>query len=147
MIRRARLIDATKIIPLTEKFYKQLSYARTYKFDYETVFELSTKLIQHSIVFVLELEEKIVGVMAVSVHPFMFNKNELSAGEVIWWVEPEAQDQGWGRKLLQAADAECAKWGLPSCQLSLMAESPPHAQTLYEALGYQLTELSFTKEF
>lgn len=147
MIRRAKLFDAPKIVPLTEKFYTKLSYARTYKFDYETVFELSTKLIQNSIVFVVELEDKIVGVMAVSVHPFLFNKNQLSAGEVIWWVEPEAQDQGWGRKLLQSVDSECSRWGLPTCQLFLMAESPPHAQTLYEALGYQLTELSFTKEF
>jgi len=147
MIRRARLVDAPKIVPLAEKFYKQTLYAITYEFDYDTVLELTGKLIQSSIVFVVELEHKLVGVMAISVHPFMFNKNQLSSGEVIWWVEPEAQGQGWGKKLFQACDKECEAWGLPTCQLFLMADSPPIAKSLYEDAGYQLSELCFTREF
>ncbi len=146
MIRRARLFDAGKIVPLTKKFYVQTSYARTNTFDDDTVFELTTKLIQHGIMFVVELEGKLVGVMGVSVHPFLFNKNELVSGEIIWWVEPEAQGAGWGKKLLLTVDAECKTWGLKSSQLFLMADSPPIARQLYESIGYKLTELCFTKE-
>lgn len=147
MIRRAKLFDVPKIVPLTEKFYNLTSYARKYKFDYETVFELTSKLIQQGIVFVVELDHKVVGVVAISVHPFLFNKDQLSSGEVVWWVEPEAQSQGWGKKLFLIADQECKDWGLPTCQMFLMADSPPVARALYESAGYQLSELSFTKEF
>ncbi len=147
MIRRARLFEASKIVKLAKKFYPQTSYANRIDFDDETVFDLTTKLIQNGIVFVVELENKLVGVMAVSVHPFMFNKNHLVSGEIIWWVEPEARKTGWGNKLLTAVDAECKNWGLETGQLFLMADSPPIARQLYESLGYKLTELSFTKEF
>jgi ribosomal protein S18 acetylase RimI-like enzyme len=147
MIRRAKLFDAGEVVKLCEKFYPHTSYSHRYAFDYETVHELTVKLIQHGIVFVVELDKKLVGVMGVSVHPFLFNKNKLTCGEVVWWIDPEAQDQGWGKQLLVAVDKECKEWGLEAGQLFLMSNSPPHAQALYESLGYQLTELAFTKEF
>lgn len=147
MIRPARLFDLSRIVLLSSEFYKTLSYARTIPFDYETVTELTLNLIKSGVVFVVELDGLIVGVMAVSVHPSMFNKNYLISGEVIWYLSPEAQSQGWGKKLLAAVDQECKDWGLTTGQLFLMKESPPVATALYESLGYELTELSFTKEF
>ncbi len=147
MIRRARLFDLSKIVPLTKRFYETTSYVKTNTFDNATVLELATKLIQNGIVFVVELDDDLVGVMGVSVHPFLFNKNELVSGEVIWYVSPEAQGAGWGKKLLKAVDEECKGWGIVTTQLFLMADSPPVARALYESMGYKLTELSFTKEF
>jgi GNAT superfamily N-acetyltransferase len=79
--------------------------------------------------------------------PFMFNEDLVGAYEVVWWVEPEAQGLGVGRALLEAVEPACRKKNdkLALIQMVHLKESPPQAAVLYEHLGYQHSESSYTK--
>ena len=145
MIRRSKPEEIEAIVMLCKKFYPMTPYAATYPFDYDTVYELTEKLVHEDTVFIAEEDGKPVGILGLAIVPFMFNANMLEAHEVIWWVLPKAQAMGVGEALLQAADVLFQERGIVSINMARMANSPGHAKTVLERNGHVETYISHKK--
>ena len=91
-----------------------------------------TDLIARGLVYVLEREDAIVGVLVIEPKPgYLFLENVA--------VHPDAQGLGFGRRLLVFAEEQARAAGLPEIRLytnELMTEN----LALYPRVGYEETE-------
>lgn len=147
MIRSAKQEDLRRIIEMAERFYPFTSYNLKSKIplDTESTALFASTMIDHHVVLVAEVEEKVVGVVSIVLMPFIFNPAYVHAGEILWWVEPEYISNGLGRQLLQAAEQVCKEKNVTHIQMIDIECSPVRAEALYRSEGYELTERSFTK--
>ena len=147
MIRRATNNDVGVIVEMSEKFYVHTSYYNMSKIpmNKEDVGALARHLISSGLMHVAELDGKVVGMIGVILIPFMFNADHVHAGEVVWWVEPEAQSAGIGKALLASIEGPAKAAGATHIQMVDLVSSGGHVAKLYEAFGYQLTERAYTK--
>ena len=146
MIRTAIEADIPAIVEMSRRFYATTAYAAYADMDDGTASDLAAWLIRDGVMLVADSGDELVGMVGVAVIPFMFNRNLLMAHEVIWWVNPEAQGAGVGRQLLEAVAPACKAKGAIAVQMMHLANSPPQAGELYRRLGYDLSEVSYTKE-
>lgn len=145
-IRKGTLADVPEIVRMSAAFYPTTHYAQWCDMDEETVADLASSLIENHIFFVAEDGERLVGIVGLFIIPFMFNRHATSAGEVVWWVDPEARGSRVAASLLQAVEGACRDAGADRIQMVHMPNSPPQAAALYEKLGYSRSEISYTKD-
>ena len=144
MIRHATEEDLPDIVSMSERFYAQTSYPRWAPFDAMSVEALAKLLLQIGIVLLAEDDGIVVGMLAVIVAPTEFNNNVTAAGEIVWWVNEEARSTGAGVKLLRSIKPLCEVRGVRAIKMMVLADSPPQAVALYEAMGYVHTESTYT---
>lgn len=145
-IRKGTLADVPEIVRMSAAFYPTTHYAHWCDMDEETVADLASSLIESHIFFVAEDGDRLVGMVGLFIIPFMFNRHATSAGEVVWWVDPEARGSRVAASLLQAVEGACRDAGADRIQMVHMPNSPPQAAALYERLGYSRSEISYTKD-
>jgi GNAT superfamily N-acetyltransferase len=145
-IRKGTLADVPEIVRMSAAFYPTTHYAQWCDMDEETVADLASSLIENHIFFVAEDGDRLVGMVGLFIIPFMFNRHATSAGEVVWWVDPEARGSRVAASLLQAVECACRDAGADRIQMVHMPNSPPQAAALYERLGYSRSEISYTKD-
>lgn len=145
-IRKGTLADVPEIVRMSAAFYPTTHYAQWCDMDEETVADLASSLIENHIFFVAEDGDRLVGMVGLFIIPFMFNRHATSAGEVVWWVDPEARGSRVAASLLQAVEGACRDAGADRIQMVHMPNSPPQAAALYEKLGYSRSEISYTKD-
>lgn len=145
-IRKGTLADVPEIVRMSAAFYPTTHYAQWCDMDEETVADLASSLIENHIFFVAEDGDRLVGMVGLFIIPFMFNRQATSAGEVVWWVDPEARGSRVAASLLQAVEGACRDAGADRIQMVHMPNSPPQAAALYEKLGYSRSEISYTKD-
>lgn len=145
-IRKGTLADVPEIVRMSAAFYPTTHYAQWCDMDEETVADLASSLIENHIFFVAEDGGRLVGMVGLFIIPFMFNRHATSAGEVVWWVDPEARGSRVAASLLQAVEGACRDAGADRIQMVHMPNSPPQAAALYEKLGYSRSEISYTKD-
>ena len=146
MIRPATEADIPAIVEMSRRFYVTTSYSAFAAMDDDTVAALSAWLINDGVLLVADAGNGPMGMVGLAITPFMFNRDVTTAHEVIWWVSPEAQGAGVGRQLLEAVAPACKAKGAIAVQMMHLANSPPQAGELYRRLGYDLSEVSYTKE-
>ena len=144
MIRNATHADIPAIVDMSRKFYATTSYAGWAAFCPDAVENLARMLIDTGVMLVYGAERP-VGMVGLVVAPFMFNASQTAAYEVVWWVEPEAQNQGAGKALLAAIEPACRELGCDAIQMMTLHDSPPQAVAIYERFGYRHSESSYTK--
>lgn len=144
-IRHATLADVPQLMSMSMEFYPLTSYSKYAPFDLETVQELTVNIVQHGIYLVGELDGKIEGMLAVTLVPFIFNKNITTAHEVVLWVNPSAQKSGIGRALVKRADELRMLRGVKAFQMVRLSTSPAILDDVYVSLGFQPSEFCFTK--
>lgn len=144
-IRHATLADVPQLVSMSMEFYPLTSYSKYAPFDLETVQELTVNIVQHGIYLVGELDGKIEGMLAVTLVPFIFNKNITTAHEVVLWVNPSAQKSGIGRALVKRADELRLLRGVKAFQMVRLSISPAILDDVYVSLGFQPSEFCFTK--
>lgn len=147
MIRKATMQDLRRIMEMSHRFYPHTSYAIKSKIPLDDAHLgiFVEGMVENHLVHVAEVDGKVVGLIALIYMPFMFNPDYITAGEVIWWVEPEYWKSGIGRELLLSIDEPCRERGIKHVQMMAMANSTPDAHKLYLTLGYELSEISYTK--
>lgn len=144
MIRKATHNDIPAIVEMSRKFYATTSYAGWADFCPDTVADLSRMLIDTGVMLLCGAERP-VGMVGLVVAPFMFNGAHKAAYEVVWWVDPEAQNQGAGKALLAAIEPACREMGCAAIQMVTLHDSPPQAALIYERAGFRHSETSYTK--
>lgn len=145
MIRHASSLDIDKIVPFVREFYPATPYAKQADFDYETVRELSLKLIKTGIVLIAVEDDEPVGILATHVAPHMFNCMVLGCYEAIWWVIPEYQRSGLGIELLERVDKLRKLRGCKVFQMMRVQGSPPELDQVFLNAGFEPSEFCFTK--
>ncbi len=80
---------------------------------------------------------------AVLIYPHYFNRDQISAQELFWWVDESARGTGVGRRLLNAIESAARDAGAHSLTMVSLAANP--VEKLYEAAGYVAQESSFVK--
>lgn len=145
-VRPATEDDIERIVEMAHRFYDETLYARTIPSDAATSEILTRMLINTGVMLVAEHEGRVVGMVGLAVVPFMFNRDYLTAHEVIWWVEPEARSSGAGMALMRAIEPACKARGAMTITMMHMHTSPPQAREVYLRLGYTPSEHSYNKE-
>jgi L-amino acid N-acyltransferase YncA len=143
--RNATHEDIPAIVEMSRKFYATTNYAALAPMDDDQVATIAAMLIDTGVMLLAERDGKVVGMIGLALMPFTFNPALTIAAEVVWWVDPEHQDCGIGRYLLDNAGHAAKRHGAHIVQMMALATSPPQAGKLYEHLGYAHSETSYTK--
>lgn len=130
---------------MSEEFYKTTQYHSTYSFDFDTVADLTKRLIDTGIILIAEVDDKAVGMIAVALVPFMFNRNEKFAAEVVIWVDKEHRSSTLGMQLIKRADKLRLLRDYKAMQLARLSTSPEIVGALYEHLGFPVSEICHTR--
>lgn len=145
-IRHATIDDMPALLDMGEKFYATTHYAAIVPYCRKAVAGL-VDLMLLGVLLVAERDDgALVGMVGLVLAPFPFNANVKTAHEIMWWVDPSAQNSGTGKALLEAIEPACRERGARMIQMMHLADSPPAAAILYQRYGYRWSEMSFTKE-
>ena len=142
MIRRAAVQDIPRLVAMGGRFVASSSYRGRMANDAAAQERLMRWLIdkEDGALFVAEQGGRVTGMIGVAayMHPWA---GEWIAGELFWWVEPEAR--GPGLALLRCAERWAKAKGCVRMQMIAPNERVGRA---YEALGYAELETSYQKD-
>lgn len=144
-IRPANEADIPAIVRMSACFYPTTCYPALAPMDEASVIGVARFCMDGGVMLVAEDEAGVCGMVGLVVAPFMFNATLMTAQEVVWWVDPEAQGKGAGKALLAAIEPACRAKGVAAIVMVHMANSPPQAAALYERMGFEHTESTYTK--
>jgi GNAT superfamily N-acetyltransferase len=145
MIKYATLDDMEDILELGIDSLLAGPYAGKVKFNREQSIALATKLITENGKVLLweDSELGVCGILAFVVSPHFFTA-ELVAGEVMWYVKPEARSTGAALHLFWEAERQAKDMGAKKMQFTAPTEA---VEVAYRRLGYSKQEVLYQKEF
>jgi ribosomal protein S18 acetylase RimI-like enzyme len=123
-VRPAREADGAALTSLARRSKAAWGYPESWLTEWESALTLAPAYLREHEVFVAELNDEAVGVVALEVGPGGAEIGHL-------WVAPEHQGRGVGRTLMERAVARAGELG----QASIRIESDPNARGFYERLG------------
>jgi L-amino acid N-acyltransferase YncA len=144
-VRKATAEDLPAILRMARKFYAETSYAALTPMSDDAVIGLARMIMDTGVLLVAEVQGDVVGMVALMVLPFMFNRDVRTAHEVAWWVDPDERASGAGIALMRALERACRAAGCRAIQMIALPKSVP-ATAVYRRLGYVLSEYCWTKE-
>lgn len=141
MIRRATEADIPALTAMGQRFVEETSYKTLVSADPERIAHTVVGILSTDtgVVLVSEGESGPTGMIAMLSyeHPF---SGEMTAFEVVWWVNPESR--GDGIRLLRAAE----EWGKQKGAKKMNMVAPnDRVGALYARLGYVPVETSFQR--
>ena len=114
MIRDAQPGDLARIVEMGTRFINETSYGRYVRPNEECMSKLVAGLIENKGVLLSEQGETITGMLGFMIHRH-FISGDIVAGEIFYWVEPEAR--GEGLKLLHEMEKRARQAGAKNMQM------------------------------
>lgn len=148
-IRGARESDMGALIRYGEKFYQSTRYVEEgLEYDPEAVENLLRQLMGPTgYVLVLDVDGEVKGFILMALISLPYNPEVVAAGELAFYIDEEYRRGKYGTTLLQYAETVAKERGARYCSMvSMETSTPRQAEALYENLGYQRTETTYTKE-
>jgi len=141
MIRRATAADIPRLVEMGQRFRRESEYSALLADNPEQIAALCHQLVSHPSggAFVAEKDGRVIGMIGYIVYNHLMS-GEKVAGEVAWWVEPEAR--GDGLRLMRAAEDEARKAG--AVQMQMIAPNE-RVGALYQRLGYRVMETTYVR--
>lgn len=137
-LKLATVEDTETVLGLIEELFNESIYSKSMSFDRDSVKEIFLQVLNgpkdKSSIILLRSEDKTVGLLACSVLQQLFNKNERTACELVFWVQPECRNIITLKKLLQAYRFWAKKVGCTSIMYGKM-------KSKYEVETYVLRKL------
>lgn len=138
--------DLEPVLSMSRKFYATTDDAKHVHMSEQTV----SKLIaacggEDGVLLIAEHESAPVGFFAGLIVPGMFNAGFHALHEVAWYVEPEFNGMGYGKKLIKAADDIRKVLGCWKFEKATLATSPKYADDILIAAGFAPSYKSFMK--
>lgn len=148
MIKDATLADVPKLVAYGQQFWHQTYYFKAgVDYDVDSITAMTEELVENGIVLYAEEDDKVIALMLVIIAPFPMNHNYKIAVEWVFYVDEAYRRTGMGVTLIKAAEAILINKRVKFFSMvSLTGVTPKAANTLYESLGYQHCEATFTKE-
>lgn len=133
----------SRLVEMGQRFLTTGPYASRIQNSPEQMERVIQQLMEHEggLVLVADLEGWVGGMILVFLHQHPLS-GEVFASELCWWVEPEVRGRT-GLYLLTHAEVWAQEHGARA--IHMVAPSPEIAG-LYERLGYDLLEMTYTKE-
>ena len=141
MIREATKEDIPRIQEMGSRSLREGPYRDIISDNPEQTGKLALEVMQKGIVLVAEEDGKLVGILAFIMFPHYFTA-ELTAGEMIWWVEPEYRQSFTALCLLRGAERLARTHGAKRFQFSAPTAAVGAA---YEAMHYVPIETTYLK--
>lgn len=139
-IREATTADVDALVAMGERFLGSV-YARKIHANADALRALSVGLLASpdAVIYVAELAGAVVGMMGLMryTHPM---SGELTASEVMWWVDPERR--GSGVRLFRVGEAWATQSGVTVIQ---MIAPSPEVERFYERVGYEPVERTYQR--
>ena len=148
-LRLGELKHVQDIMDMSRRFHEASPYG-SMELDYYFVLDKVLKFLdprgrRENIVFVLEHEDKAVGVIAASIGNSLFNKEKV-AYEVIWWVDVEHRSKD-SLILVKAYEEWAKECGATYIQMTLLNDLKDKVlDRVYRNLGYKQAEQAYYKE-
>ena len=121
------------LIPLVRPNRNKTEFEKRYKM---TIEDLTKRLESHHI-YLIYLNDKVVGEMNFMVDPgHLFNKVPGTAWIGITIGEPEGRGKGIGKEAIEYLEEQIKKQGLKRIELGVFEFNTP-AQNLYKKMGYK----------
>lgn len=144
MIRKATEEDFDDILRLSAEFWLHTQFSEP--FDAEHTRNMVQLAHDHKLLAVVEVDSHIVGFCAGVCAPLMASPHAIAGTELAWWVDPDHRGGKNGIALLQfmeqlAKDAGVKYWTMVTMESSM----PEIVGRMYEKMGYQKSETSYTK--
>ncbi|KKN24646.1 hypothetical protein LCGC14_0892720 [marine sediment metagenome] len=141
MIREANLADIPRLVEMGRQFIAESTYKQHLPENPKQLHVLAEQIISNpkGAILVSESEGKLTGMLALITYPHPFS-GELVAGEVFWWVDPEARKGRTGLKLMRRAEKVAIELGAKKMQMVAPTE---RIARLYERLGYEKVESTY----
>jgi GNAT superfamily N-acetyltransferase len=139
MIRIASLDDIPRMVEMGERFRSETSYRDHIAQNAEQMAKLGRDLIAKGEILISEHDGRITGMLGYLLYDH-FISGERIAGEVFWWVEPEAR--GDGLRLMREAEKRAKAAGAK--QFQFIAPTP-QLERIYPRLGYAWVESTFQR--
>lgn len=139
-IRHATTEDIPRIIEMGLAFLRSSPYAVFMRENPQRIQELATELIASpdgAVLLLARDDGSVCGMLALVAFNHFLSSDRF-AGEVVYWVDPDAR--GAGVRLLRKAEAWARERGAGALQ---MISPNPRVDALYDRLGYVPTERSF----
>lgn len=144
-IRKASEADIPRIIEMGSRSIAEGPYQKFLDDKPDVTKELAAKLIamDSATVLVCESEGYVNGLFAFILFPHYFS-GQLTAGEMMWYVEPEARIGGVALELLRTAEQTARDMGAKYMQLTAPTEQ---IGELYKYCGgYKKVEVSYQRK-
>jgi GNAT superfamily N-acetyltransferase len=142
LIREATAADIPRLVEMGERFFEASGYADIATFDTGAAEQTTRDLLAGGVVLVAEAEGEVVGMAGALVYRFYFSKDDMTAQELVWWVEPE--HRGIGQQLHKALEDGARERGATSISM-IALDSMKWVGRLYERAGYRPSEHCYIK--
>jgi GNAT superfamily N-acetyltransferase len=139
LIRLATSADVPRLVEMGQRFRRETTYSQHLAENPEQMEKLLEQLMSSDGVLVSEREGVLVGMIGYIVYSH-FLSGDTVAGEVFWWVEPEAR--GDGLRLLREAERRAKERGARHLQMIAPTAQVAH---VYERLGFTYVESTYQK--
>ena len=148
MIRDALEADIPRILEMSRRFLAEGPYRDDVIDKEEVTNALALRLVQSPEHRVLVSDEggKLTGLVVMLIYPHYFS-GERTAGELIWYVEPEHRQSWTGIALARAAERVAREMGATTIQFTAPATATADKDIakMYELMGYHAVETTFSR--
>lgn len=141
MIREATEDDIPRLVEMGRRFIEESVYKDFMVENPEQMESLIGQILANpqGRILVSENDGKPNGMLALIAFPHYFS-GELIAGEIVWWVDPEARAGGTGLKLMRKAEQLAIEMGAVKMQ---MVAPDERIGKLYQHFGYEKVESTY----
>jgi len=148
-VHQATIDDVDRMVAYGQQFWHQTRYYKAgVEYHVETVTNMTRYLLDEGIVLYSEdCEGKIIALMLVIIAPLPMNMHHLVGCEWVFYVDESYRRGGLGVKLIHQAEKLLKEQRVKFfTMVSLTNVTPKAANKLYESLGFESSESSFTKD-
>lgn len=144
MVRDGNSNDLDAVVMMAEEFWSHTRYE--VPFDPEHVRVMASMALDHGLLAILEIEGHIEGFTAGVKGPLLGNASVLGGTEIAWWVNPAARRGRNGIELMKHIEGMAKAQGIRYWNMIVMESCQPEVgAAIYERLGYEKSETSYTR--
>lgn len=142
-IRDATEEDIPRIVEMGRTFVEVSGQEDIGTYDDEMAAVTVRSCMADGVVLVIEVDGKVVGMAAALVYRVYYSRDDFTAQELFWWVEPEYR--GIGDELRKMLERRAKEKGARTLFM-IALEKMKWVGKLYERAGYRPFEHTYVKE-
>ena len=144
MIRAGSEADLPEVVRMAREFWKHTIYNES--FCEESVEGMSKMCMEQGLFAILEVDGKAAGFACGIKGGLLANVHVTSGTEMAWWVDPEHRKGRNGIALLKGLEKMAKAQGIKYWNMVFMESSmPDKVEQIYQKMGYNRSEVSYTK--
>lgn len=142
MIRDAVEGDIPRIVEMGRKFFEISGQTDIATYDDEMAAQTVRFCMTDGVVLVVEEDGVVVGMAGALIYRIYLSRDDITAQELWWWIEPE--HRGHGNDLRKALERRAKEKGATSISM-IALENMKWVGRLYERAGYRPFDHTYVK--